>query len=483
MTILAGQDLAALLAALKDGPTDTFADVGGQALPLALATLEKWDVAIDLIDLDPRGQFPPAPSGWVAHYLAALRAAGAEMSRVRLVSTAKDLRPADILANLSGFGDRHKVKHLAPVLEAAFHADSRMISDIRKGSGSFPFLRDFGSSELLWHGTVAGQEISRVLFRPNDRLAARPAGANAGGNAGGNAGDWARMAAKLAGEEGFFRQGAEHSFLFVPRGRTLVVTFDNLDIAMDKRADRKPWGYAFIEKQGWSMLGVMAAGWTWYRDPWVSAEFDRLASDGFFQRFERVVFYGASMGAYAAAAFSPACPGAHVLSISPQSTLDKAVVPWETRYKVAWGRDFGGPYGDAAAVSRAAAQVTLLYDPYEPLDRAHAERFTAPNVTHLRTPLLGHRLGSSLAQMGLLPDITLAAIEGTLTPLAYYRALRARHGFARYQRELFQRALDRGRPGLAARVGRWVLARGDNRFIRLGMGQLAAGGMTPPAHT
>jgi hypothetical protein len=117
------------------------------------------------------------------------------------------------------------------------------------------------------------------------------------------------------------------------------------------------------------MLGVMANGWTWYRDPWVWDEFDRLANDGFFKGFDRVAFYGASMGGYAACAFAAASPGCEVVAISPQSTLDKNVVPWETRYKIAWDRDFSGAYGDAATASRAAQQVTILFDPYEPLDR------------------------------------------------------------------------------------------------------------------
>lgn len=258
----------------------------------------------------------------------------------------------------------------------------------------------------------------------------------------------------------------------MPRGDTLVVTFDNLDIAMGKREDRRPWGYAFIEKQGWSMLGVMAAGWTWYRDPWVAAEFDRLAATGFFARFARVVFYGASMGGYAAAAFSPAAPGADVVAISPQSTLDRALVPWETRYRIAWERDFTGRYGDAAAVSSAAGRVIILFDPYEPLDAAHAGRFAHPNVLRLRCPLLGHRLGTALQQMGILGPIVLAALDGSLTAAAFYRALRARREFPRYQRELFARALARGRPGLARRVGRHVLARGDNRAIAEAMAGL-----------
>jgi hypothetical protein len=210
----------------------------------------------------------------------------------------------------------------------------------------------------------------------------------------------------------------------------------------------------------------MAAGWTWYRDPWVPDQFAALAAEGFFARFSRVVFYGASMGGYAACAFVGACPGADVVAISPQSTLERGLVPWETRYRTAWGRDFSGPTGDAAVASAAARRVTLLYDPYEPLDAAHADRFAGANVMKLRAPLMGHRLGSSLQQMGILSAVTLGALGGTLTKAEFYRLLRARRSFGRYQRELFQRAVERGHPELARRLGRWVLTRGDNRAIR-----------------
>ncbi|MGL5009958.1 MAG: hypothetical protein ACRC6I_08750, partial [Paracoccaceae bacterium] len=183
----------------------------------------------------------------------------------------------------------------------------------------------------------------------------------------------------------------------------------------------------------------------------------------------RVVFYGASMGGYAACAFVAACPGADVVAISPQSTLDKKLVPWETRYSTAWGRDYSGPYGDAAQVSATAGRVTLLYDPYEPLDAGHVARFEKPNVMKLRTPLMGHRIGSSLQQMGVLAPITLGALNGTLTELEFYRIIRARKTFQRYQRELFKRAIAKGRTGLARKLARWVLTRGDNRYIRKGM--------------
>jgi hypothetical protein len=451
---------AGLIDAVDLPEVATFADIGGTAQSLALAAHAKWDCDIALVDLTHKGEWPEKPSNWVAPYRAFLADNGVAADRVRLVSKARDLRPTDLVANLSGFGDVNKIKHLTPVLDACLHAESRMILDIRKGSGSYPFLKERGTVEKLSSRDDGGVEITRARFTP------LPPAATVTDPA------WAEIARELAGQQGFYRDNGGHSFLYIPRGRTLVVTFDNLDIAMNKREERRPWGFHFIEKQGWSMLGVMAGGWTWYRDPWVAAEFDRLASTGFFAQFERVVFYGASMGGYAACAFSAACPGADVVAISPQSTLSRALVPWETRYKVAWDRDWSGPYGDAAEASKSARRVSILYDPYEPLDAGHAARFAAPNAVKLRAPLLGHRLGSSLHQMGILNPIILAALDGSLTEAAFYQRLRARRDFARYQRELFKRAIDAGHPALARRLGHWVLARGDNRFIRQGMAAL-----------
>ena len=338
-----------------------------------------------------------------------------------------------------------------------------MVLDIRKGSGAFPFLRAFGTTEILSEREDGGGgKITRAVFTPTPPVSSEEDDG------------WGEIARDLAGKDGFYCAGAAgHSFLYMPRSKkTLVVTFDNLDIAMNKREDRRPWGFSFIEKQGWSMLGVLAGGWTWYREPWVAQEFDRLAAEGFFAQFERVVFYGASMGGYAAAAFSAACPGADVVVISPQSTLDKTIVPWETRYKVAWDRDFSGKYGDAAQASAQARRVSILYDPYEPLDSGHVARFTGANVVKLRTPLLGHRLGSSLHQMGILTPIILGALDGTLTEASFYQQLRARRDFPRYQRELFKRAVDRGHVTLAKAMGKLVLKQGDNRAIRLEMAKL-----------
>lgn len=455
---------AALIDRIGPAPVHRFADIGGTARGLALAAHARWDCAVDLIDLDPRGCWPAAPSDWVASYRAALIAHGVPETRIRLVCRAEDLLHCDLIANLAGFGDTGKVQHLAPVMAACLTGGTRMLTDIRKGSGAYPFLNAFGTCTTLSTREEAGKAVTRALFTAHAPAAVAPEP---------EPDSWPAIAAGLMGPDGFLRDNGLHSFLHVPRSPdTLVVTFDNLDIALGKREDRRPWGYAFIEKQGWSMLGVMAAGWTWYRDPWVADQFDDLAARGFFARYRRVIFYGASMGGYAACAFAAACPGAEVVAISPQSTLDKAVVPWETRYKLAWGKDFSGRYGDAAQAVHSAARVTLIHDPYEPLDAAHVARFTGDNLLKLRAPLLGHRLGSSLQQMGILSPIALGALNGTLTEREFYHLLRARRDFPRYQKELFRKAVAQGHPELARRMARRVLAAGPNRFLRRQLAEL-----------
>ncbi len=449
----------ALLDEVTSTDVQSVADVSGGARGLVLALHHKFDCKVVLVNVDDQGRFESGAQPWLADYIDFLTDNGVPEDRITLVRRPRDMRPVDVLCNLQGFGDTASIKPLERLLRHQMHADTQVFCDIRQGSGGYNFLREFGTVETLSDREENGKKVGRVSFTANPP---EPSEEDQ---------SWKKIAQELAGDSGWFRPGPNgHSFLFMPRSTdTLVVTFDNLDIAMNKREDRRPWGHNFIEGQGWSMLGVLAGGWTWYREDWVCQQFDDLAASGFFKGFKRVVFYGASMGGYAAAAFAPAAPGCDVVAISPQSTLDKSVVPWETRYKNAWDRDFSGPYGDAAAVSASARRVTILYDPYEPLDSGHVNRFTNDNVQKLRAPLMGHRLGSSLSQMGILTPIILGALNGTLEDADYYEMLRARKEFPRYQRELFQKAVSKGHTDLAKRLGQWVLDRNANRAIRVGM--------------
>jgi len=277
---------------------------------------------------------------------------------------------------------------------------------------------------------------------------------------------WQNELQALGAAEGFYEDlGSEHTALFVERGKTLIVTFENLDHVFEGEESRMPWGYNFVVGQNWSMLGLMAHGWTWYRDDAVFDFFDRLRDEGFFERFEKVVFYGASMGAYAAANFSAAAPGSTVIMISPQATLDRQIAAWETRYHKAWIRDFDGRYGYAPTHVQAAETAHLFYDPRMPLDAMHAALFQSENVVKYPCRYMGHRIASLWILMKLLKPVVSECVEGILTPVRFAQMMRVRRHTHRYQREMLERLEGMKRPWLIAQYCRAVLAtRGGPKF-------------------
>ncbi|MEM8980124.1 MAG: phosphoadenosine phosphosulfate reductase [Pseudomonadota bacterium] len=277
---------------------------------------------------------------------------------------------------------------------------------------------------------------------------------------------WRDELKALGDAEGFYEDlGAEHTALFVRRGGTLIVTFENLDHVFEGDENRMPWGYNFVEGQNWSMLGLMAHGWTWYRDEAVFDFFDRLRDDRFFTGFEKVVFYGASMGAYAAANFSAASPGATVIMISPQATLDRQIASWETRYHKAWARNYNSRYGYGPQNVQAAEKAHLFYDPRMPLDAMHAALFQSENIVKYPCRYMGHRIASLWILMKLLKPVVRACVDGDMSPLKFAQMMRVRRHTQRYQREMLTRLEEMGRPRLVAQYCRAVLAtRGGPKF-------------------
>ncbi|MEP2530290.1 phosphoadenosine phosphosulfate reductase [Shimia sp.] len=272
--------------------------------------------------------------------------------------------------------------------------------------------------------------------------------------------EWQTNLEDIGAKEGFYEAlGDQHTALFVERGDTLIVTFENLDHVYERGADRMPWGYDFVTSRGWSMLGLMAHDWTWYRDSEVHDFFDRLRDEGFFERFSNVIFYGASMGAYAAAVFSSAAPGATVICISPQATLDREVASWETRYKKAWRRNYHDRYGYAPDLVADASAVHMFYDPRAPLDAMHVALFRGANIRKYRCRFMGHRIASLWLQLGILKPVIEGCVANTMTQAEFYTLLRRRRENGRFQKEMLQMLQKLDRPKMLARYCTAVLAR------------------------
>ena len=138
--------------------------------------------------------------------------------------------------------------------------------------------------------------------------------------------DWFARLEEIGEQAGYFQWlGRKHAAFFLDESPTLIVTFETAASIRTGQPDQLPLGYGVAKGRGWSHLGLIARSDTWYRDPAVYAYFDRLVDDAFFEDFDRVVFWGAGMAGYAAAAYSVTAPGATVILGAPQATLDPRI--------------------------------------------------------------------------------------------------------------------------------------------------------------
>lgn len=240
-----------------------------------------------------------------------------------------------------------------------------------------------------------------------------------------------------------FRVLGQTAALWYERGqktpRQLVVSFDNL-ASLDHPYPRAPWLYRHLGIIGCSFLGVQSHAKDWFRTDDPAQMIATLAAQGFFTAFERVVFAGASMGGFGALNFAPLVAGAEVVAFSPQSTMQRAIAPFEQRFPWAVrNSDWTRPeFLDAAAAIPHIPKVTLLYDPHIRADFLHAKRLSGPNVTHVKLAHCTHeaiRVVVHCDAIGiLLEDILTSAAIGP----RFWQAYRARRGIRKWARAFAQ---------------------------------------------
>lgn len=264
--------------------------------------------------------------------------------------------------------------------------------------------------------------------------------------------EWQATLDALGEEHGYFDPvGPRHASLFLDLDRTLLVTFETMEEAQ-RRPFARPRGLDIAAARGWSLLAFLSDGDTWFRDPAVWGTFDRLSDDGFFEDFERVLFFGIGACGYAAAALSVAAPGARVLAIRPQATLAPAIAGWDRRHLAARRLDFTSRYGYAPDMIDAAQHADIIVDPRMAPDAIHAALFTRPNVTVHRTPWAGARPEALFDQTGMTEALIDAAMAGTLDAASFARLWRGRRESPAYLRGLTRRLEAQGRAALADRV-------------------------------
>ena len=271
---------------------------------------------------------------------------------------------------------------------------------------------------------------------------------------------WEQRLAAITEELGMFQPlGPKHCATFLDQGNTLLVTFETMQGIHNLSKLAQPLGFDLVKSEGWSHLGLLSNGDTWFRNERVYGFFDQLIDDGFFDEFDNVIFYGAGPCGYAASAFSVSAPGATVVAIQPQATLDARMTEWDERFVEMRRVSFTDRFGYAPDMLDAAKQAFIFYDPYEQLDAMHAALFSRKNVSRLRVPNLGAAVQTRMIEMRILNTILKQAAEGDFNEIAFAQLFRARRDDSSYLRALMARLEQQDRPFLQVLLCRNVLSR------------------------
>lgn len=198
-----------------------------------------------------------------------------------------------------------------------------------------------------------------------------------------------------------------------------VVTFDSYS---DTRSLERPgFGQHFLEQHGIDAIHVIARANEWYQHDEILEICRAIAA--ITRTYERVYTYGSSMGGYAAIRFGERVHARAAVALSPQFSVDKAVVPFEHRWK-----------GDAERITFAverrkadsfAPLAYVSYDPFD-LDRRHVELFRLKTkLIEFVIPHGGHPVTGFLAEAGVLGEFVLSVVNERFDLSALQRSAHA----------------------------------------------------------
>lgn len=200
---------------------------------------------------------------------------------------------------------------------------------------------------------------------------------------------------------------------YIPGGQRLVVTFESAN-GQTERPDgaRDSWGQKFLLAAGFAIVAVKPKVVEWYRGRDLHAFFRDPRFVALATNYDQRLFYGSSMGGFAALSFAAAVPGSNVLAHVPQSTLAPDLVPWERRFIEGRCRDWSGDFRDAAEGVRLSKKAYVTYDPFYKPDAMHVRRLEAKPLCPLKVPFASHGVPEVLLQLGIIKDLVLRAAEG-----------------------------------------------------------------------
>ena len=237
-----------------------------------------------------------------------------------------------------------------------------------------------------------------------------------------------------------YRLNADTHVEFQRRGLKLLVDFAGSVTAPSGGGSRAPLA-DLSDALGWSRLTLTSTGDAFFRAEEIVTFFDALVDGTLLDQFDNVLFFGAGPSGHAALSFALAAPLSRVLAIDP-------VTPPDALGDLA-------RYHPGAENLETAADIWILRGP----DEKAALACDNAAFVEANCALLGADIAVELMRLGVLDNIIMEAMDGTLTRLAILRALRSRRNNSGWLRAFYARVVATGRPMLEALVARNIAHR------------------------
>lgn len=197
-----------------------------------------------------------------------------------------------------------------------------------------------------------------------------------------------------------------------------------------------PWGYEYCKKLGYNVVSFASIDQpTWYQSEYF-ARYLRHAAN-LTHNFRVRIGYGASMGAFGAAAYANHLGLDGVLLMYPISTHCTDLVPLDKTYSVARSAiKWNGKFNDAA---RVTCPGIIAYDPLKTDDHFHQNRF-GKNIQRVACAGLGHGFLGHLAKLNLVEEMLNDLINTTVDTRSYKITLdQARRTSSVYQENMINK--------------------------------------------
>jgi tetratricopeptide (TPR) repeat protein len=204
-----------------------------------------------------------------------------------------------------------------------------------------------------------------------------------------------------------------------PQSSSLVITFSNW--VAHPSLESEAFAQKFLEKSSHSALYFVCSSNNWYQYP----EMDEACASclPFIKNYRNIIGYGLSMGGYAAIKFSGRLNCNEVLAISPQYSIDRSKVPWETRWAAEATKVV---FFDDNICSSIKGRIHILYD-CNHVDALHALLIKNESSAILMAfPHSRHTPAGVLSNMGLLQPLVEMLANGSFAANAFVEEYKSR---------------------------------------------------------